>query len=249
MDESKYNMKTRRGSFIVVEFGGHRLELFNNPWEFPFKRGDSAIVEADRGQEAGLVKCVFSSLNENQSTPEYDVIRRATVQDMLRINTMRKYENQALNTCRQKIRNHELPMKLVDAEYRFDGLKLTFYFTSDGRVDFRELVRDLAGTFRTRIELRQIGARDETKRSDGYGTCGRMLCCVSFIDCFQPITTQMAKVQNLILNPSKLSGRCGRLKCCLAFEYEAYCQEGAMELIAVSGKEEINGEEIDQISD
>jgi cell fate regulator YaaT (PSP1 superfamily) len=150
------------------------------------------------------------------------VLRAATEPDLERIERHRGWEHDALLTCSKKIAAHHLPMHLVDAEFRFDELKLTFYFTAEGRVDFRELVRDLAGAFRTRIELRQIGARDELKRSEGYGVCGQRLCCVNFLCSFQPITTAMAKSQHLILNPIKLSGCCGRLKCCLAFEAENY---------------------------
>ena len=235
-----------RGSFILVEFKGHRRELFRNPWEFPFKPGDIVIVNADSGHDAGTVMHILAELNDTSKIPEYDVIRRTTLHDTKRIDRLREYEYQALELCRSKIKQHSLPMKLVEAEYRFDGLKLTFYFTADGRVDFRDLVRDLAGTFRTRIELRQIGARDETKRCDGYGTCGRRLCCISFLDYFQPITTQMARVQNLILNPAKLSGCCGRLKCCLAFEYEAYTN-GLVDRQITEVSE--YGGDIDKISD
>ncbi len=235
-----------RGSFVLVEFKGHRREIFRNPWEFPFKRGDIVIVEADKGQDAGKALHIFPELNDTSKTPEYDVIRRATLYDTKRIDRLREYEYQAIGLCRDKIKHHSLPMKLVEAEYRFDGLKLTFYFTADGRVDFRDLVRDLAGTFRTRIELRQIGARDETKRCDGYGSCGRRLCCISFMDYFQPITTQMARTQNLILNPAKLSGCCSRLKCCLVFEYEAYTN-GLVDQ-QVTEVSEYDGD-IDKISD
>ena len=247
-DYQKVNVN-RRGGFVQVSFKGNRRELFTNPWEFPFKRGDTAIVGADRGQDAGTIINVLKTLRDDIAKPEFDVLRRASVQDVQRIDRLREYEKHALGQCREKIKKHSLPMKLIEAEYRFDGLKLTFFFTADSRVDFRELVRDLAGAFRTRIELRQIGARDEVRRNDGYGTCGRRLCCVSFMDCFQPITTQMAKEQNLILNPSKLSGRCGRLKCCLAFEHEAYVTgELSQILTEVSIKGE-DDEKIDLMSD
>ncbi len=213
---------TRDGQ-IWVEFKGHRRSMFSNPFEFPFHIGDIAIVEADRGEDAGEVKHVIDKIIHNDAKPaEFAVIRRATTKDMDRVGELRNYEEDALTTCTEKIELYNLPMNLIDAEYRFDGLKLIFYFTSDGRVDFRELVRDLAGTFRTRIELRQIGSRDEVKRFEGFGVCGYRLCCVSFMKSFQPITTQIAKAQNLILNPSKLSGLCGKLKCCLAFEADYY---------------------------
>ncbi len=239
----------RRGNLIVVEFKGNRREVFGNPWEFPFKYNDIAIVEADRGQDAGRVKHLCIEKNSGVTKTDFDVIRRGTTQDSQRIARLREYEVQALALCREKIIKHSLPMKLVEAEYRFDGLKLTFFFTADGRIDFRDLVKDLAGTFRTRIELRQIGARDETKRTDSYGSCGRRLCCVSFIDSFQPITTQMAKVQNLILNPSKLSGCCGRLKCCLAFEHDIYIQGIMGKSPAAIGQEDEDSSDIDKLSD
>ncbi len=239
----------QRGSLLIVEFKGNRRELFGNPWEFPFRCNDIAVVEADRGQDAGIVNCIITDLKPVQNQIEFNVIRRATSQDIERIARLREYENQALTLCRERIKSHTLPMKIVEAECRFDGLKLTFFFTADGRVDFRDLVRDLAGTFRTRIELRQIGARDEIKRTDGYGTCGRRLCCVSFLDNFQPITTQMAKVQNLILNPSKLSGRCSRLKCCLAFEYGTYYDGILGQRITEIGQEDEDSEVIEQLSD
>ncbi|MCF7811214.1 stage 0 sporulation protein [bacterium] len=236
-----------RGSYVIVEFKGHRRDIFSNPYEFPFKQGDVAVTEADRGQDAGEVRCVHKSLPPIVEKPEFSVIRKATIQDRQCIDRLREYEAQTLAVCRKKIKHHNLAMKLSEAECRFDGLKLTFFFTADGRVDFRDLVRDLAGTFRTRIELRQIGARDETKRFEGYGTCGRRLCCVSFLNEFQPITTQMAKTQNLILNPSKLSGWCSRLKCCLAFEYDSYCTgehaETAVD-INVNGEDGVTVEEI-----
>ena len=150
--------------------------------------------------------------------PQYDVIRLANSKDIDRQSWLTEKEENAMLVCNEKIEQYRLPMKLVDSEYRFDGLKLNFFFKADGRIDFRELVRDLASVFRTRIELRQIGARDETKRCCTMGVCGKELCCSSFLTKFLPITTNMAKEQNLQLNPAKLSGVCGRLKCCLAYE-------------------------------
>ncbi len=225
-DKAKNNNSihpVQRGGKVWIEFKGQRREIFSNPYEFPFKKGDIAIVEADRGQDAGIVKHVASiAIDPETELPEFSVIRKATVRDREYIETLREREKDALKICQEKVERHNLPMKLIDAEMRFDGLKLIFYFTSEGRVDFRELVRDLAGAFRTRIELRQIGARDEVKKFEGYGVCGYPLCCVSFLSSFKPITTLMAKEQNLILNPSKLSGVCSKLKCCLAYEYEFY---------------------------
>lgn len=225
-NESQDTIDTKtmnRSGRVWVEFKGHRRSVFSNPYEFPFKKGDYAIVEADRGEDAGIVRHVISSaLNIIGENLEYSVIRRATTQDKERLDLLRHREKEAKEICQKKIQSHKLPMNLVDSEYRFDGLKLIFYFTAEGRVDFRELVKDLAGSFRTRIELRQIGSRDEAKRIDSYGVCGYCLCCVSYLNYFQPITTIMAKAQNLILNPSKLSGLCGKLKCCLGYEYSHY---------------------------
>ncbi|MDP8240813.1 MAG: regulatory iron-sulfur-containing complex subunit RicT [Candidatus Hatepunaea meridiana] len=249
ISECNMDSSVKRGSFLLVEFKGNRLDYFGNPWEFPFKRGDLAVVETERGQDAGYIRCVFTKLIKNRPPPEFDVVRRATVQDVQRMDRLREYEKQALTLCNERIKAHILKMKLVEAECRFDGLKLTFFFTSEGRVDFRELVKDLAGAFRTRIDLRQIGARDETKRSDCYGTCGRKLCCISFLESFQPITTQMARVQNLILNPSKLSGRCNRLKCCLAYEYDDYCKAPTGQSVMEVTEPDEDSEGVEQISD
>lgn len=247
-DESIHSSIRCRGSFVVVEFKGNRREIFSNPFEFPFTRGDAAIVEADRGQDAGIVRCVLENVMDGADEVEFKVIRRATTQDKERIENLHEYEKKAFSVCREKIKQHDLPMKLIESECRFDGLKLTFFFTAEGRIDFRELVKDLAGAFRTRIELRQIGARDETKRIDGYGSCGLRVCCVSFMSSFQPITTQMAKVQNLILNPSKLSGWCGRLKCCLVFECDLY-SNGEIKQSIIDDTEQEDSETIDQMSD
>jgi len=218
------NIRERGVNYILVEFKGHRRSLYRNPYEFPFTRGDTAIVEADQGYDAGIVRyLVLTRLSPPGSqTGTGAVVRRALLDDLKRIQDLRESEIHAVEVCRSKVTKHRLSMKVLDAEYRFDGLKLTFYFTAEGRVDFRELVRDLAGTFRVRSELRQIGSRDEVKRSDSYGVCGQKLCCSSFLQNFQPVTTHMAKLQNLILNPVKLSGVCGRLKCCLRFEYDQY---------------------------
>jgi cell fate regulator YaaT (PSP1 superfamily) len=159
---------------------------------------------------------------ESKQRPEFAVVRKALSNDLKILDQNRVREADAKKTAKQKIKDHNLDMKLVDVELQWDGRKMTFYFTSDGRVDFRELVKDLAATFRTRIDLRQIGARDETKRTSGYGICGRPLCCATFLTEFKPITTQMPRDQFLPLNPSKLSGVCGRLKCCLRYELDVY---------------------------
>ena len=151
-----------------------------------------------------------------------EVLRHATDKDIERLEEIREKEAEALRICTEKVEEHHLPMKLVDVEYQFDGNKITFYFTSEGRIDFRELVKDLAGVFRTRIDLRQIGVRDEARRFDGMGMCGRRLCCATFLKDFEPVTLKMAKDQNLPLTPSKISGACGRLMCCLTYELDYY---------------------------
>ena len=244
------NKAVNRGGMIWVEFKGHRRSAFSNPYEFPFKRGDIAVVEADRGEDAGTVRHVISSiLNTGDEAPEFSVIRRATTQDHERLGLLRNREVEARDICQKKINAHKLPMNLVDSEYRFDGLKLIFYFTADGRVDFRELVKDLASSFRTRIELRQIGSRDEAKRIDSYGVCGYCLCCVSHLNYYQPITTTMAKAQHLILNPSKLSGLCGKLKCCLGYEYDYYENSNSEEPECPVKEPDVNDSDIENLSD
>ena len=187
---------------------------------------DYAVVETSRGLEFGKVA------GENKLVPESDlvpplrpVVRIATEDDIKRHEQNKKKENEAFKTCQEKISAHKLEMKLVEAEYTFDASKLTFYFTADGRIDFRELVKDLASTFKTRIELRQIGIRDETKFMGGLGICGRPFCCSTFLPDFCQVSIKMAKEQSLSLNSSKISGACGRLMCCLRFEHESYVQE------------------------
>ncbi len=194
-----------------------------DPDSMKFKKGDKAIVETARGVECGEVAM------ENRDVPEEEIvkplkriIRAATEADLKIVEENREKEKKAFDICEQKIRAHKLEMKLVDAEYTFDSSKILFYFTADGRVDFRELVKDLAGVFRTRIELRQIGVRDESKMIGGFGICGRPFCCSSFLGDFQPVSIKMAKEQGLSLNPTKISGTCGRLMCCLKYEQEAY---------------------------
>lgn len=194
-----------------------------DPDSMKFKRGDKAIVETARGVECGEVAM------ENREVPEEEIvkplkriIRAATEADLKIVAENREKEKKAFDICEQKIRAHKLEMKLVDVEYTFDSSKILFYFTADGRVDFRELVKDLAGVFRTRIELRQIGVRDESKMIGGFGICGRPFCCSSFLGDFQPVSIKMAKEQGLSLNPTKISGTCGRLMCCLKYEQEAY---------------------------
>jgi len=181
------------------------------------------VVDVERGQDLGRI----SHLGRRPEAPGEEppacfIVRRANESDLKVEQQNRDREPEAARIARQKILDHHLEMKLVDVEVQWDGRKMTFYFTADGRVDFRELVKDLAATFRTRIDLRQIGARDETKRRGGYGVCGEPLCCGSFLGQFQPITTQMPRDQYLPLNPAKLSGVCSRLKCCLRYELDVY---------------------------
>lgn len=187
------------------------------------KVGDYVIIEAERGREYGQVISEPELVPETEiEAPLRKVIRVATRDDLRQIQENKKKTKEAMDICAKKIAEHKLDMKLVDAEHSFDRSKFIFYFTAEGRVDFRELVKDLAREFRARIELRQIGVRDEAKIFGGYGPCGRVLCCKSFLKDFEPVTVRMAKDQNLPLNPSKISGVCGRLMCCLGYEYQVY---------------------------
>jgi len=210
-------------NIIEIEFKGLRRDAFSNPMEFPFKVGDWAVVQVERGMDMGIVSFIGRRpCDEAVEPPEYSIVRKASGEDLKRLEENREKEKEALKICQSMVKQHGLEMKLVDVEYQFDGRKVTFFFTADGRVDFRALVKDLAGYFRTRIDLRQIGARDETRKLSGYGICGLELCCTTWITEFLPITTQMPKEQNLSLNPQKLSGVCGRLKCCLRYELDFY---------------------------
>ncbi len=188
-----------------------------------YSAGEKVIVETARGLEFGEIVTPNREVPDEQiTTPLKKVLRRASPKDEEQVGVHRAKESEAFTTCEQKIAEHGLPMSLVGAEYTFDGQKLIFYFTAENRVDFRELVRDLAGTFKTRIELRQIGVRDEAKMLGGLGPCGRPICCATFLGDFQPVSIRMAKEQNLSLNPTKISGLCGRLMCCLRYECEQY---------------------------
>ncbi len=187
------------------------------------KKGDKVIVETVRGVECGEVAMDNREINDEEIVrPLKKLIRIATQKDIEQFTLNKEKEIEAFDICQKKILNHGLDMKLVDVEYTFDGGKILFYFTADGRVDFRELVKDLAGVFKTRIELRQIGVRDESKMLGGLGICGRPFCCSSFLGEFQPVSIKMAKEQGLSLNPTKISGACGRLMCCLKYEQDAY---------------------------
>jgi len=185
--------------------------------------GAKVVVETAHGVECGDVAMENREVNDKVIVqPLKKVLRVATKNDLKKLRENEQKEQNAFAVCNKKIAAHKLEMKLVDVEYTFDGSKILFYFTADGRIDFRELVKDLAGVFRTRIELRQIGVRDEAKMLGGLGICGRPFCCASFLDEFQPVSIKMAKEQGLSLNPTKISGTCGRLMCCLKYEQEAY---------------------------
>ncbi|MFQ5953366.1 MAG: stage 0 sporulation family protein [Candidatus Omnitrophota bacterium] len=189
-----------------------------------FDIGEKVIVEADRGLEYGEIASQTKSVTDVSSIekPLRKIIRKANPWDEKQIAKNKAKTKDLMNICEQKIKEHNLPMKLVDAEYSFDRSKIIFYFTSESRVDFRDLVKNLASIFRVRIELRQIGVRDEARLLGGFGPCGRKLCCMSFLKNFNPVTIKMAKIQNLPLNPSKISGLCGRLMCCLGYESKCY---------------------------
>ncbi len=208
---------------IGVRFKEVGKVYFFDPDGQQLKKGDRVIVETVRGIECGEVAMDNREVDDEEIIkPLKKLIRIATEDDIEQFLANKAKEKDAFAICQQKIANHNLDMKLVDVEYTFDGGKVLFYFTADGRVDFRELVKDLAGVFKTRIELRQIGVRDESKMLGGLGICGRPFCCSSFLGEFQPVSIKMAKEQGLSLNPTKISGACGRLMCCLKYEQNAY---------------------------
>jgi cell fate regulator YaaT (PSP1 superfamily) len=183
------------------------------------------VVQAEKGEDLGSVVNMGSLVDKRAGEGEFlQIIRKPSREDIEKLEENQQLERDAFHDCRRRIEEHGLEMKLVDVEYQFDRNKITFYFTSDNRVDFRALVRDLAGRYRTRIELRQIGVRDEAKRIGGVGVCGKRLCCTTFLREFEPVVTQYAKEQNLALNPTKLSGACGRLMCCLRYERNLYAE-------------------------
>ena len=195
-----------------------------DPGQLDLQPGDKVIVDTQRGMECGTVMTPPREVVEEEGREKLSVVhRKANEQDLQRLAENKEREQKAYAICVQKIHQHELAMKLVKVEYTFDRNKIVFYFTADGRIDFRELVKDLASVFHTRIELRQIGVRDEAKIMGGIGCCGRPLCCASFLGEFQPVSIRMAKEQNLSLNPTKISGICGRLMCCLKYENDTYC--------------------------
>ena len=208
---------------IGVRFRTAGKVYYFDPLEFEIKKGDHVIVETARGIEFGTVVGGIKQVADDEVVqPLKPVLRVASERDVEQEADNKRREKEAYRICLEKIREHELDMKLIDAEYTFDNNKVLFYFTAEGRIDFRELVKDLASIFKTRIELRQIGVRDETKMIGGIGMCGRPLCCHAHLSDFMPVSIKMAKEQNLSLNPTKISGVCGRLMCCLNHEEETY---------------------------
>ncbi len=209
---------------FVVEFKGNRRQIYSAPDADGFEVGKYVIVQAERGEDMGRIKrkALPAEITPGAEYPK--IIRLAFANDIERLKFNRQKEKESHSECLKFIQKHGLKMKLVDVEYQYDCNKITFYFTAEKRVDFRELVKDLAATYRTRIELRQIGVRDEARRLGGYGICGKEQCCSSFLTDFKTISTQMARTQNLALNPQKISGNCGRLLCCLRYEQEFYEQ-------------------------
>ena len=220
---------------VGVRFKKAGKIYYFDPGELDIQKDDFVIVETVRGVEFGKVVVAKKQVGENDVVlPLKKVVRIADQKDRIIVEENKAAAKEAYEVCGQKVNEHQLDMKLVDVEYTFDRNKVIFYFTADGRVDFRELVKDLAAIFRTRIELRQIGVRDEAKMLGGVGPCGRMLCCSTFLGDFDPVSIKMAKDQNLSLNPTKISGLCGRLMCCLKYENDNY--ESAKELLPDLGE-------------
>ena len=242
-------------TIIGVRFKKTGKIYYFDPNGLEIEKGMPVIVETAMGDEYGETIIANKEIEEEKLTnPLKNVIRIATDKDKKMYQEYKAKEDKAMKKCEEKIKKHGLEMKLIDCEYKFDGSKLIFYFTADGRIDFRELVKDLAAIFKTRIELRQIGVRDEVKRIGGNGMCGRELCCCTFLGNFETVSIKMAKEQNISLNPSKISGNCGRLMCCLKYEQEVYeeklkrlpkigaivkCEEGTGEVCGIETLKEI----------
>ena len=234
---------------IGVRFKDVGKVYYFDPDNTTLQEGDAVIVETARGVECGRVATANREIpDEDIVHPLKKLIRKATQEDLVRVEENRKKEKEAFGICEKKILAHKLDMKLVDVEYTFDHSKILFYFTADGRVDFRALVKDLASVFRTRIELRQIGVRDEAKMLGGLGICGKPFCCSTFLGEFQPVSIRMAKEQGLSLSPVKISGTCGRLMCCLKYEQEAYTDllKTTPKVGAIVGTPEGRGVVVDQ---
>ncbi|MFH1756024.1 MAG: regulatory iron-sulfur-containing complex subunit RicT [Candidatus Latescibacterota bacterium] len=209
-------------ALVEIAFKNPRRDFYRNTNSIDVSPGDYCIVQAERGEDMGQVIRFNDHHKPKRNVRIRTILRVACEEDVERLEDLRNKETGAFEVCKQKVELHGLPMKVVDVEYQFDGNKITFYFTSEQRVDFRQLVKDLAASFKTRIELRQIGARDEAKRFPGYGVCGKKTCCTSWLWEFEPVSLRMAKEQNLPLTPSKLTGVCGRLMCCLSYELGNY---------------------------
>ncbi|MFH1313237.1 MAG: stage 0 sporulation family protein [Candidatus Eisenbacteria bacterium] len=220
-------MEESNGKKIVqVEFKGERTAYFVDNKNLPVEVGDYVVVQVERGRDMGrIIRCgeALNSMTELRPVTQ-ELLRRANDEDVKKHDENKKKEEEARKVCEDKIAGRDLKMKLVDVEYQLDCSKITFFFTADERVDFRELVKDLAGIYKTRIELRQIGVRDEAKRLGGIGSCGRKYCCTTFLQEFEPVTLKMARDQSLSVSPTKISGACGRLMCCLAFERDYYME-------------------------
>ncbi|TYP00121.1 cell fate regulator YaaT (PSP1 superfamily) [Geothermobacter ehrlichii] len=232
---------------VTIKFrpAGKRYDF--NAQQFELAVGDRVVVETDRGRALGTVVLPVREVEESESPKELkNIIRLATEEDLKMAEVNAAREDEAYRFCLRRIEERQMPMKLVKAEYQFDGSKIIFFFTADGRVDFRELVKDLAHHFHTRIEMRQIGVRDEAKLVGGLGVCGRELCCCTFLTEFAPVSVKMAKEQGLALNPNKISGQCGRLLCCLSYEFETYC-EHRKGLPKCGKKIEFNGQRVQVI--
>lgn len=218
-----YQRRHYMSEVVGIRFKEVGKIYYFDPIGFKLEKGDRAIVETVRGLECGVVAQANKEVSDDEIVkPLKPIVRVATAEDLKVVERNKKKEKDAFDICLKKIAAHGLDMKLIDVEYTFDSSKVIFYFTSDGRVDFRELVKDLASVFRIRIELRQIGVRDESKMKGGLGMCGRPFCCNSFLGDFQPVSIKMAKEQGLSLNPTKISGTCGRLMCCLKYEQDSY---------------------------
>ena len=210
-------------NIIKIEFKGNRRSFFQNEMEYPISKNDYLVVLTDKGEDMGRVTAVLEELCTGCSAvSDFKISRKASELDWRNYNENKNKDKEAFESCLSMVKELGLNMKLMDVEYQLDRKKVTFFYTADERVDFRELVRQLAGIFRTRIEMRQIGVRDEAKRLCTIGTCGLPLCCSEFMESFEPVNTQYAKDQSLPMNPAKLSGQCGKLKCCLRFEHPYY---------------------------
>jgi cell fate regulator YaaT (PSP1 superfamily) len=208
---------------VGVGFKSAGKVYYFDPLDFELHHGDKVIVETQKGMEIGSVRGEIKEISEQEYGKKFNkIIRKATEKDEEKHRGHVERKSEAMAICKEKIKKHNLAMKLIDAEFTFDDSKVSFFFTADSRVDFRELVKDLASVFRKRIELRQVGVRDEAKMLGGVGSCGRCLCCTGWLQDFEPVSIKMAKVQNLSLNPTKISGSCGRLMCCLKYENDVY---------------------------